>query len=144
MAIALLNSHWRANHPIVIGKPKDDDPAWSLAELNILAPDGKGYRRFQIIKVLRGRHVMQYRRDLGDEKSFKSLQFCIPGGVQEGDSIEILHTVGQLMEYADQQRESLEKRPQPKPSNLAQQWVDEEEWKMMLRKGQKSFMLGGV
>lgn len=91
-----------------------DEPCYLLSEQNLQSPDSRGWRRYQIITVLRpdltisgGYRKVEYREDLGPARSFTVDQFNIPGGVQDYGTgrIEIFHTVGQLREMANKLRD---------------------------------------
>ena len=82
-----------------------DEPAYSLAEVNLVAPDGKGWWRYQVIQVVRGDKLAEYRERLGPTNAFQCIQFFIPGGLATGNGhVEIYHTVGELKEVADKAR----------------------------------------
>ena len=73
-----------------------DEPAFNLTEVNLQAPDSKGWRRYQIISVLRDDRLAEYREDLGPRDSFTAAAFRIPGGVWDARTrrIEVVHSVG--------------------------------------------------
>ena len=79
-----------------------DEPAFNLSELIQPAPVGAP-RRFQIILVLRNDALAEYRIDLGPASEFATPEFRIPGGVVDEATGrgEILHTVGELKDMAD-------------------------------------------
>lgn len=83
-----------------------DEPAFNLSEVNLQVPGKKGWRRYQIVTVVRGDKLADHMKDLGPRGSFKVEQFRILGGVVEEKTgrIEILHTVGELTEIADHLR----------------------------------------
>ena len=80
-----------------------DEPAFNLTEVNLQPPDNKGWRRFQIISVLRGDRLAEYREDLGPRDDFTADPFRIPGGVWDASirRIEVVHSVGELREIAE-------------------------------------------
>lgn len=83
-----------------------DEPCFSLKEHNLQSPGSRGWRRYQIIKVVRDDKVTEFRRDLGAARRFKAKQIQIPGGIVDqvtGRGL-ILHTVGELMDMADSWR----------------------------------------
>lgn len=84
-----------------------DEPAFSLAEVNLQSPGSRGWRRYQLIQVMRNDRPAEYRENLGPAKKFSADQFCILGGVQNEITgrFEILHTVGELRDIADGLRE---------------------------------------
>ena len=79
-----------------------DEPAFNLAELIQPVPVGEP-RRFQIILVLRNGALAEYRTDLGPASEFITPEFRIIGGVVDEVTGrgEILHTVGELKDMAD-------------------------------------------
>jgi hypothetical protein len=80
-----------------------DEPCYLLREENIRK------RRVQTLTVLRHDELVELQRDLGPEEDCKTEPFCIPGGVRNyvTGRGEILHTVGELMDIA----EDIHKRP---------------------------------
>lgn len=80
-----------------------DEPAFNLSELVQPTPVGEP-RRFQIILVIRGDALAEYRIDLGPASNFTAPEFRIPGGVVDEFTGrgEILHTVGELKDIADE------------------------------------------
>ncbi len=84
-----------------------DEPCLGLFELNYQSPGSRGFRRYQISLVVRDDKIYEYRKDMGKAKKFKGVdQIRIPGGVRDKATgkIAIAHTVGQLMDIADQLR----------------------------------------
>jgi len=75
-----------------------DEPAFNLVELNLQSPDSSGWRRYQIISVVRGERLAEYREDLGPAKDFSADAFRIPGGVWDASTrrMEVLHSVENL------------------------------------------------
>lgn len=95
-----------------------DEPAFSLVERNLLSPDSRSLRRYQIILVVRGDRLAEYREDMGPAESFAADELGVTGGViQEGTGrCEIVHTVGEVREIADMLRDgrlSIEVEPAP-------------------------------
>ena len=83
-----------------------DEPAFYLSELVQPSPLGAP-RRFQIILVIRNDAIAEYRVDLGPASEFTPPEFRIPGGVidEATGRGEILHTVGELKDIADEMHE---------------------------------------
>ena len=83
-----------------------DDPAYGLYELNYPAQGTGSWHRYQIIQVMRGDRVVEHRTDLGPAKKYSAIpQIRIPGGVVlDSGRFEVVHTVGELREIADQMR----------------------------------------
>jgi len=82
----------------------NDEPCLQLSEVILQSPGNKGFRRYQVINVIReGDRLAEYRKDLGKAKKFKGVdQFRIPGGVATAEGrYDILHTVGELIDIAD-------------------------------------------
>ncbi len=84
----------------------NDEPCYGLYELNYQSPGSKGFHRYQIIQVLRGDRILEYRKDLGKAKKFKGVdQFRIPGGVKTPEgNVKIVHKVGELIDIAQELR----------------------------------------
>ena len=83
-----------------------DEPAFELKELNLQGPPAKGWRRYQLIRVVRSDRLATFKEDLGPAKDFTVDQFQIPAWVMDDITGrgEIFHTVGQLREIADTMR----------------------------------------
>ena len=81
-----------------------DEPCLGLYEINLQSP--KGWRRFQIIHVMRGDKPAEYRRDMGAAKSFKADQLRVLGGAKDEVTgrFYVEHTVGELVDIADWRR----------------------------------------
>ncbi len=78
------------------------EPCWSLSEVNLQSPGSKGWHRYRIMYVVRNDRLAEYREDLGPVTLYKGVeQFRIPGGVQVGGTMEILHTVEELVDIAN-------------------------------------------
>lgn len=95
-----------------------DEPCFGLFELVQQSPGSKGFRRYQILLVVRDDRVSEFRRDLGPASSFTAPEFRIPGGVREGRKIYIEHTVGELADIADLQRNGYFDQPEIVPTDL--------------------------
>ncbi len=70
-----------------------DEPCWGYFELNFQSPNNHGFRRYQIIEVVRNGQIAEYRKDLGPAKKFKYDQLRIP--------CYLVHKVGEAMEIAE-------------------------------------------
>ena len=103
-----------------------DEPAFNLVEMNLQAPDSSGWRRYQIISVVRGQRLAEYREDLGAAKDFTADAFRIPGGVWEAATrrMEVLHSVGELREVAEAIRLGPTVRPEITPRDLVSEYHD--------------------
>ncbi|MDO8673043.1 MAG: hypothetical protein Q7O66_16670 [Dehalococcoidia bacterium] len=125
----------------------EDEPAFSLKEMNEMAPDYRGFRRYQTIKVFRGDAVVEFRKDLGSAKNFTVEEFVIPGGAQDPKTgkIYIEETVGRLMGIADHLREGPYEAPDPGPiPDLIQVYHDQPEHRRKHRKKASTFGFGGI
>ena len=103
-----------------------DEPAFNLVELDLQAPDNSGWRRYQIISVVRGERLAEYREDLGPAKDFSADAFRIPGGVWDAATrrMEVLHSVGELREVAEVVRLGPTVRPEIQPRDLVAEYHD--------------------
>ena len=80
-----------------------DEPCFTLCELDLQS--GHGFHSFQVLYLMRGDKLSEFFYDLGLSSKFKADQFRIPGGViTPNGRYEILHTVGELQEIADEIR----------------------------------------
>ena len=82
----------------------EDEPCYNLSEINLLSDDGK-FHRYQILVVMRGDQMAEYREDMGLTKDFKAYQLRVMGGVTENNKIYIEETVGTLRTEADLMRD---------------------------------------
>jgi hypothetical protein len=120
-----------------------DEPAFQLSEVHLQSGlPGMGWRRYQIIYVVRADRLAEFRLDMGPAENFTAPQFRILGGVQNERTgyCEILHTVGELRDIADDLRD----RPAPflseiEPPDLWGQWFAEKEEKWRWRKRSSTF-----
>jgi len=80
-----------------------DEPCLLLTEQNFVAPDYKGWRRYQVVFVMRNGEPAEYRADMGPAEMFDSDQFRIPGGAIDSGTgrVYIEHTVNELRDIAD-------------------------------------------
>lgn len=113
-----------------------DEPCFVLKELHEQSPGSRGWRRYQIIKVMRADRVAEFRRDLGPARRFKVEQFCIPGGVvDEAGRIEIVCTVGELYDAAELLRSDKYRRPDPQQTpDLVGEYREQPERRRLWRK----------
>lgn len=87
------------------GLVSDDTPATFLWERNLPASNGRGFRRYQIVRFVRRDRIWEQREDLGPADAFKCHEFGVQGGaVREDGRIESWHTVGELREIAAARR----------------------------------------
>ena len=101
-----------------------DEPAFNLSEVNLQAPDNSGWRRYQVIYVVRGERMAEYREDLGPKDNFTADAFRIPGGVWDASTrrMEILHSVGELREIAEYVRLGPTVKPQIEKRDLVSEY----------------------
>ena len=79
-----------------------DEKAMALVEVNLVRPDGRGFHRYQIIYVVRGDKLAEWRQDLGPRSQFVGAEFRLVGGIWHADGrAELIETVGHLQELAD-------------------------------------------
>ena len=118
-----------------------DEPCFSLVEMNLQSPGSAGWHRYQILHVVRHDRLSEYRVDLGPAASIKANQFRVPGGVIDEVSgrIEILHTVGELMDIADYLREGDCAPPQYEPDNLVDLYHRHQDQKRVARRKRSTF-----
>ena len=77
-----------------------DEPCFNLVELNLPAPNSRGHRRYQVLTVVRGDKLAEFRIDMGLAKDFKAEPLQVLGGVTANGKIYIEHTVGELLDIA--------------------------------------------
>lgn len=96
-----------------------DEPCLGLYELHMQSPNSRGFRRYQIVMVMRGDHPAEARRDMGPASKFKhATEFRIPGGARDSDTgrFHVEHTVGELVDIADALRSEPQRAIQPSVS----------------------------
>jgi hypothetical protein len=103
-----------ANLIIGTDKVNEDEPCVSLKEQNEPSPFG-GRHRYQIIRVLRGQKIVEFRHDLGKAENFKANAFIIPGA---GDDNIPVHKVGELVEIANYLRTEKPRHPEKPMQDL--------------------------
>lgn len=111
-----------------------DEHAYSLSEVNLPGPRGRGRHRWQIILVNRGDRLTEFRRDLGDVALYSAMQFRIP-------SLWV-HTVGELLDMAEHLRYRTEDGPEqfvPTPTDLWARYFDKQEQRKVARRGRLTF-----
>lgn len=83
----------------------EDEPCFALFERNIMPPDSRGVRRYEILHIIRNWMPYEYRRDMGLESAWQGIQeFRILGGILEGNILEAYETVGSMREMAQKIR----------------------------------------
>lgn len=120
-----------------------DEPCFSLKEIVAPGPDSHSRHRYQCIKVIRqGDQLAEMRRDLGPAERFSCQEFVIPGGVADSVTgrIEILHTVGELIDIAEVlHSDQYDRPPPPAASNLVQGFFDQVDKRKKRCRGQSQF-----
>jgi len=105
-----------------------DEWCFGITEINLQSPGYKGFHRYQIVNVIRADKLVEHRIDLGLAKNFTAQQFKIPGGVidEATGRMEILHTVGELMDIAIAMRNGvIGKPPDFEPSDLIGRYMNQ-------------------
>ena len=78
-----------------------NEKAWALYEIHEQSPGNRGVHRYQIIQVIRGGQIAEWRKDMGLAGKFKGVkQLRIPSLLE--------HTVDELMGLADELRNETE------------------------------------
>ena len=97
-----------------------NEPAFALAEVNLQPPDSSGWRRYQILYVIRNDKLAEYREDLGPRENFTAEAFRIPGGVWYSDTrrLEIVHSVAELKDIAENVRLGPKVVPEIQPRDI--------------------------
>jgi len=113
-----------------------DEPAFELKEINLQGPPDEGWRRYQLIRVVRSDRLATFKEDLGPAEDFTVDQFQIPAWVMDDTTgrVEIFHTVGQLREIADTMRLGIvDTRREIEAPDLWSDWLNQKEhlWGMI-------------
>lgn len=85
-----------------------DEPCLNLTELHQQSPGSRGWRRYQVLIVMRGDRPAEFRTDMGPAERFKDVQpFRVLGGAvdEQTGRFHIEHTVGELIDIANFLRE---------------------------------------
>uniref|UniRef100_A0A6M3IP89 Uncharacterized protein n=1 Tax=viral metagenome TaxID=1070528 RepID=A0A6M3IP89_9ZZZZ len=75
----------------------NDEPCYFLAEQHKQPPDSSGFRRFQIIRVIRNGECVDFVKDMGKARDWKDIMPLTIIGFGE-------HTVGEMIEQAEDMR----------------------------------------
>lgn len=115
---------------------KLNEPCFSLGEYN-LGASGRGLQRVQVIRVMRNDVITTFRRELGPAKKFTGDEFCLMGGFRDEITgrIEIVHTVDELLEMAEQLRIRPSQSKQHKGQDLVKEY---REWFEKLEKARRA------
>jgi len=118
-----------------------DEACFGLYEQNLQSPGSRGWRRYQVILVVRNDKVAEMRRDLGPAKAFTAPQFRIPGGVRDETTgrIEILHTVGELHDIAEHLRDGRVAEPEIERTDFLAAYHDERDQRRRARRRLSQF-----
>ena len=84
-----------------------EEPAYGLSEVELQAPGSTGWHRYQIITVVRGDELADFKKDLGPRGLYPHAQpFVLVAGIKDSvtGKIECLYTVQELVEAAEQKR----------------------------------------
>lgn len=121
-----------------------DEPCCSLSELNEMAPDFHSLRRYQILHVVRGDRLAEYRTDLGLASDFRALPFQIVGGFMDGKTgrIYIEETVSRMKDMADQMRNRDESDRSIPVTDLIQGYADTKEQQAKAHLGKVLYSIG--
>lgn len=121
-----------------------DEPCCSLSELNEMAPDYHSIRRYQILHVVRGDRLAEYRKDLGLASDFRAFPFQIVGGFKDGKTgrIYIEETVGRMKEMADEMRNRDESSRTIPVSDLIGGYADTKEQQAQSAQGKVLYFIG--
>lgn len=79
----------------------EDEDCLNLTEDNRMAPDSKGFHRYQIIVVNRGGNPAEIMLDMGLTNTYSCDPFTIPGGWHQNGRYYVEYTVGELRDCAD-------------------------------------------
>lgn len=112
MSLVLLGTDWVS----------EDEPCYVLREEDAQAPDGKGFHRYQIAKVMRGDKLVEFRKDMGLSVNFTGEPVAIVGGCTDPETgrMYIEETFGSLLEVLQRVRGQYgyEAPERPKPTDL--------------------------
>lgn len=121
----------------------DDEPCFYLAELCLPTQNGKGFKRYQILRIVRDDRLVTAYVLLGPARRFRADQFTMLGGVvDEGGRGHADHTVAEMQEWANELR-SRPPRRELEPLDLQRAWQEAAEEKKRLRKRQSTYGLLG-
>jgi hypothetical protein len=91
--------------------------------------------------VIRNDTLAEHRVDLGPRDAFSAAQFRVPGGVVDDATgrFHVLHTVGELRDIADFQRNGFLPAPHVEPTDVVGQWHDLIDRRRKARRNQSTF-----
>lgn len=116
-----------------------DEPCYRLVELNLIPPDGREWRRYQLVQVARNDRKMWVRIDMGLAADNPFQEFRI---VADGDE----DTVGYVQGIADQKRadDYWARFLAEQPKTLITDFLDTEEESIRIRHNQSTFGPAGM
>ncbi len=115
----------------------EDEPAWSLAELNLRTPDSRATHRYQVVVVRRDGEPAQHREDMGLSTNYKKGEFRVQSFWYE--------SVGQAREIADYLRNQADDwRDRIIPMDVVDEYLVEQEMRKLRAAGHSTFGPGGV
>ncbi len=122
-----------------------DEPCFLLVEVVLKTPDEHEYHRYQLLYVVRDDQLAEHRIDLGRADMYRNDQFRIPGGATlDSGHIEIVHTVGELQDIADELRLGPPPHGEPRPQrDLIGDWHRQLEETDLVRKHRTTSGPGG-
>ena len=124
---------------------QDDDPCFFLSEVNLNAPDSRGFHRYEILILLYNYELAEYRRNLGAEIMFSAEQIRIPGGeIMPDGRIEVWETVGRLRDAANEWRTRPPASLQIEPSPMIEMYHDAMDKKRSLQQGSNLDVIDAV
>lgn len=113
-----------------------DEPCYLLQEKIEQAPGNRGWRRVQILTVVRGDKLVDTATTLGPAEWYQAPEFQVLGGW--GKYIE--HTVGECREMADMQRDpTYWHQPHLEPTDLITGYHDQQDKKRRRRRALSQF-----
>lgn len=138
MSRILCGTHW----------VNTEEPCLNLVEMNLVRPEHPEMHRYMILTVMRGDKPEEFWMDLGPAKQFNRPQFRIPGGARDDFTgrFHVVHTVGELVDMANQLREGPFEQPEP-PKNrpdLQQLFYDQPDIRRKNKKKVSTFGPGSV
>ena len=115
------------------------EPGYYVSEMNKMAPDFKGLRRYQTITVIRKDRKVRLERDIGDSRLFGE-QFQLICGAPDGKGGgEALYTVEEAVRLAQDMNLKPPPKTEIKPKDWNKIFWDNVEEKNKWKRGQSVF-----
>ena len=115
------------------------EPCYYVSEMNKMAPDFKGLRRYQTITVIRNDRKVRLERDIGDSRLFGE-QFQLICGAPDGKGGgEALYTVDEAVRLAQDMNLKPPPKTEIKPKDWNKIFWDNVEEKNKWKRGQSTF-----